>query len=439
MINIPLIPVSTKIRTELIPDVTKTWKVGQLLNATAERNVNANDIVLMRMGNTILEAKTPIALKSGDPLKLLVKSLGDKPVLTIQTSLAPPQIAAQNLKSFIGQQQDLTGLLALSQNVIANPAISRMLKQQILDLHQGLPDAEQVTQAQTLKKLIQNSGIFLESKLNSLQTDSLGQDTKSQLLRIKAQLQEAVPGLLVKPQLTTANNLQSIINAFLQGSVDPVQLSILLTNRLSKGQRQIMIQALTTAGRAPVPKILLDNFTLILNHIQQQDNPQKLREILSSLLETMGLLQELKSRTDGALAKVTSQQLMPLTREADSLLLLFDLYFKDKTENHLINFRLEQEKSAEEQGASGWAITLNFDFRELGPVQAQLHLTDNNIYTLFRAERISTAERLSGEMNLLQTAFNNIGFDAINLAVAQGGISQPNDLAKGVRLLDEKA
>lgn len=50
------------------------------MNATAERNANAQDTILLRMGQSMLEAKTPIPLKAGDQLKLLVKSVvGDTP------------------------------------------------------------------------------------------------------------------------------------------------------------------------------------------------------------------------------------------------------------------------------------------------------------------------------------------------------------------------
>ncbi len=98
MIKTSATPPLSKILIETIPDVTKTWKVGQVLNATAERNAKAHDNTLMRIGQSILEAKTPVALKAGDALKLLVMSLGDRPVLKIQTAASPPLIAAQNLK-----------------------------------------------------------------------------------------------------------------------------------------------------------------------------------------------------------------------------------------------------------------------------------------------------------------------------------------------------
>ena len=464
MINISAIPSLSKIRTEPVPDVTKTWKVGQVLNATAERNANAQDNALMRMGQSILQAKTPIALKAGDPLTLLVKSLGETPVLKILTSASPPLLAAQKLKSFIARQQDLTSLQQLTQKIIASPATPKILKQQLIDLNQQLPSVTQATQAKTLKKLIQNSGVFLESKLKHLSQDArrhdslqhgqlrqdsqqqtaITQDVKSQLLRISAQLKSELPELATKSPITTTKNLQTVIDPlvkqFIKGEINLIKLSRLLSILLPKKQSQLIQQALTVSDKTLLAKELQNSFTVLLNHIQQQANPKQIQDNLSGLLKTMALLQELKTGIDGVLAKITSQQLTTLTREADGLLLLlFDIVLKDKTENHLIQFRLEQEKSAKDQKTSSWTVALNFNFKELGPIQARLHLTDKHISTVFRAEQENTAKNISKQINLLDTAFRRIGFDAINLDVSRGSISKARDLPKNIHILDEKA
>lgn len=457
MINIPPIPSLSKILTEPVPDVTKTWKVGQVLNATAERNVNARDNVLFRIGQSFLEAKTPVALKAGDAFKLLVKSLGERPVLTIQRTASPPLIAAQNLKSFIGRQQDLSSLLQLSQKIIESSSTPKILKQQLIDLNQKLPSVEQATQAKTLEKLIQNSGIFLESKLkhlqkdtllhntrahNALQQNALQQDVKSQLLRISAQLQNDLPELAVKS--STTRNIQTgidpLVKQFIKGEISLTQLSTLLTIHLPKKHSQLIQQVLTTADISLLPKELKNSFTILLNHLQLQDNPKQIQNNLSSQLKTMELLQDLKAGVDGALAKISSQQLTTLTRETDSLLLLlFDIVLKDKTDNHLIQFRLEQEKLTKDQNLSSWTVALNFNFKELGPIQARLYLSDNHISTVFRAEQENTAKNISKQINLLDTAFRRIGFDEINLDVSQGDISKPRDIPNNVHILDEKA
>lgn len=438
MINIPPILVDTPLRTELVPDIAKIWKVGQVLNATTARNANANDLVLIRMGQTVLEAKTPIALKAGDRLGLVVKSLGETPVLIIQTSRAPQQVAAQNLKSFIAQQQDLTALLAFSQSVISSPSISRLLKQHLGHLTQELPDAAEVVQAATLKKLVQNSGVFLESNLKGRLTDSLEEDIKSQLLRINTLLQEAAPGLLANSQSAAIDNLRAAIDSLLKGEISLLQFSVVLSNSLSADELRLLRRTLAVADNVALPGHLTGTLGMLLKHIKLQPNVRELQRNLLELLEMMGVLRQLRFHTEGALAKITSQQLIPLTREDDKFV-LFDLYFKDQNEYRMLNFRLGQEHSADSQTTPGWRITLDFEFSELGPVQVQLHLTDNNIHALFLAEYESTAGRILRHSNLLEAAFNKIGFDAIGVRVTQGDISPRNDLAADIQIVDEKA
>ncbi|MCG6936899.1 MAG: flagellar hook-length control protein FliK [Gammaproteobacteria bacterium] len=409
--------------------------------------MNANGRLFLRVGRDILETKTPIALKAGDQLKLLVKSLGETTVLKILTTDDSPNAAAQSLKGFIARQQDLAQLLQLNRNIFDNSLVPKILKQQLIELNQILPTAEQATQAKTLKKIIQNSGVFLESRLYRQQTEqynALTLDIKSQLLKISAQLQNIVPELTAKPQLTTLNNIQSetgtLVQQFIKAELNPVQFTALLTNQLSNKQIELILQALNLSEITLLPKELLASFTPLLNHIQQHARPRQLLDNLSSLLKTMGLLQELKTDVDGALAKITSQQLTTLTREADSLLyLLCDLIIKDEDENHLIQLRLQQENSTKEQNDSNWSVTLNFNFKELGPVEARLHLTGNDISTVFRAERETTADNISNQIELLDTAFRNIGFDSINLDITQGSITQPRDLPENVHILDEIA
>lgn len=145
----------------------------------------------------------------------------------------------------------------------------------------------------------------------------------------------------------------------------------------------------------------------------------------------------------GAECDIYSQRLSyiaTLTRESDNLLLLlFDLNLKDKDENHLIKFRLEEEASAKDKDSPGWVVAINFDFVELGPIQAKLHLTENTISTVFRAEKENTVKIISEQIKLLDVALKETGFDAINPGVVQGGISQPRDIPDSVHMLDEKA
>ena len=261
------------------------------------------------------------------------------------------------------------------------------------------------------------------------------------MLKISAQIQATAPELSARAQLPDINNIRvsgDLVQQFINGQLDMVRFATLLTNQLSENQIQSLLLALNSADNSVVPKELLGIFTYIFNYVHLQARPKQELDTLTNLLKTLGLLRELKSDVDGALAKITSQQLTSLTREPDSpLLLLFDLILKDNTENHLFQFRLEQETQGSEKNEPRWIVSLNFDFTELGPVQAQLHLTGNDLSTVFHAEKETTVAHIANEFNLLETALRNIGFGKIKLDVARGGFTQPRNLPYGIHLLDE--
>ena len=82
-------------------------------------------------------------------------------------------------------------------------------------------------------------------------------------------------------------------------------------------------------------------------------------------------------------------------------------------------------------------VVLDFNFKDIGQIQAKLHLTDNNISTVFLAENKNTVINIENKIDILNTAFKKIGFDAINLGVTQGNIEQAGYLPRGIQILDE--
>ena len=364
MINIPPIKPSTEIKTEPLPEVTKIWKVGQVLNARAETGSDALGKAALRIGQYLVEARTPIPLKEGESIKVLVKSLGDPPLLSILTPTSTAGLAANKLKAFIAQQQSLLNLIKISQELIADKNTPIKIKQLISDLINKLPTTDQVIDAKQLKQLIQSSGIFLESKILNLPGPNIQQDLKALLLRIKSYLQA----------------------------------------------------------------------TGITSETTNKDNPKQLQ------IKNILTLQELATGIDHALAKITSQQLIPLTREADNfLLLLFDLLIKDKEGHHLINFKIEEEKNNKENKHSSWAVTINFEFESLGAIEAKIHLIENRVSTLFNVEKPGTAKKIEQHIGLLETAYKKIGLDIIKLDISQKILNKELKIPDDIHLLDEKA
>ena len=445
MNNIQNIQSSNDIKTKLSSDISRVWKIGQLLNATAHRSANAHEMVLMRMGNTFLEAKTPIALHAGDPIKLLIKSLGEKPVLSIVTSTNTGPPTSEHLKHYIAQQHKLHDFLRLSHKVLENVSLPKLLKQQLSNLSQQLPSAQMATQAKSLKKLIQNSGILLESKLkvphsNEQQQKSLHQDIKSQLLTISSQIKHEAPQLSTKPHETSPGKIHLIVDRFVKGEINIVQFATQLSNQLSAQHNQLIQQVLKTTDINLLPKELFTSVTALLNHIQQSINPHLALDQLYNLLKSMDALQQLKSSADSSLAKITSQQLMSIARDDNNLLsLIFDLVLKDKTDFQTVHFHIEEEQTTKDNGESNWAVVINFNFEVLGHIQAKLHLIDNNISTVLHAEKTGTEKIISDNIDLLNTALSNIGFDGVNLNITQGIVHKDREVPRNLHLLDVTA
>jgi len=442
MINIPPIKPSTEIKAEPLPDVTKIWKVGQVLNATAETGANALSKAILRIGQHLVEARTPIPLKEGDSIKLLVKSLGETPLLSIQTPASTPNIAANKLRAFIAQQQSLLSLFKISQELLTNKHTPIKIKQLISELIDKLPTTEQVTNTKQLKQFIQSSGIFLESKISNQPSPNIQQDLKAQLLKISSYLQSTgITSLTTNGE--NPKQLQNIITQFIKAEINPKQLTQFLSHTFTKQQIDNIQSFLSTLNSAtlPLPKTdPLNNLNQLFAHIQKQTNSKQVIEIILNLLKSIPALQELKTGIEHALAKITSQQLIPLTREADNfLLLLFDLLVKDKEDLHLINFKIEEEKNNNDNKNSSWTVIINFKFESLGAIEAKIHLIENRVSTLFNAENTDTVNKIRQNIDLLETAYKRIGLDVIKLDITQKRLDENLTIPGGIHLLDDNA
>ena len=349
MINIPPIKLGTEIKTERLPDISQIWKTGQVLNATVETGSETMDRILLRIGQHLVESKTPMPLKTGDQIKLLVKTLGETPLLAIQTKLDTPDIAADKLRAFIAQQINPLQLMNTTQKVLNTESISPALKQQLQLLVNQIPDIEEILQPQQLSRLIKNSGVFLEPRLlaNSAQ---IQQDIKGQLLKLNNLLQQELP--TTPNQAGDTKQLQKIISDFIRGDTNLQQLVRSLYNALPRESMQQLLQAISGNRQPALPEEFMPALNQLLTNIKQQPQAKALTETLIKLIQNTQALQELKASVEQTLARITSQQLIPLTREADNpLLLLLGLIFKDKDSSYLVDFRIEQEHKTQDEQA----------------------------------------------------------------------------------------
>ena len=463
MINIPPIKQSTAINTDLIPEITRTWKVGQVLNGTTQNGGEALSKVLIRVGQQTIEAKTPVTLQNGQDVKLLIKSLGDfqssnqiskLPVLSIlQTPTAIPEnnkIAAIKLRQFIAIQQAFSQVQQLADKLLSSRAttdrLPTSLKNSLSHLQQTLQINTKNINPTQLKQQILNSGVFLESKLLQQKTgNNLINDFKFQLLSVKSELVKLVPTKeSVTQQTMSSQQLEQLQTSIKQlgKTSNNTQLTTLTDKLISLLPKSSITQLnnilVGLKPNIPVSNELQSIAKLIISTLQQHGS-QKTQQLHEQLHYRLMLL-DLNQQVEQSISKITSLQLQPMSRESDNLvLLLFNLVFKDSHEHFDIDFRIQQENEESNPDEQNWSVTLSFNFKTLGKVQSDIHLSGNQISSTFHTEFVTTADKIKQLLPLLETGLKNTGLNIVKLSVESNLVESKPFVSNQVNLLDEKA
>ncbi|VAW67422.1 hypothetical protein MNBD_GAMMA08-434, partial [hydrothermal vent metagenome] len=426
MINIPPVKQSEAVKIELITQISKTWKVGQILNATTEQGGGALSKVLIRVGQYTLEAKTPIALNNDQPVKLLVKALPDKqtaqlPRLSILPFSDPPSInmaslATMKLRQFIAVQQSFTQIQLLAkllvENKLSSTLLGKSLNNQLSLLQSSLNLRAQGMSSSQLKQLVLNSGVFFESRLLSQSISSsnsasplsstrsstlpptLGHDFKYQLFSIStrlAQLTGVADGAQKTEQTLSParlKELQGIVKSTATGVLSGVLSASNLSRQISEAINSLSRPALIELSRLLSGSITNTPLTNISGFESSDElvflskallsaaqlHPQSQQLLLEQLRFRIMLL-DFTQQLDQSIAKLTSLQLQPLSREADNMvLLLFNLIFKDSNEKFDVHFRIHQQSKDADESKQSWQVFISFNFKTLGKVQSSIHL-----------------------------------------------------------------
>jgi hypothetical protein len=172
-----------------IPSSADGWRIGQRLDA-AVVSLMGQDKIAIKIGDALFEARSSATTTLGQRMSLEVVRTTPQIVLSIG---AGPDISAplmSALRTALPQQLPLQTAFSRLETALTSssdlaPLTATILKQ----LLQQLPDNQAITRSDTLKQALQNSGQFLEHKLNTdPQPSSLDKDIKANLLRLLAAL-----------------------------------------------------------------------------------------------------------------------------------------------------------------------------------------------------------------------------------------------------------
>jgi len=385
------------------PQPAPTWRVGQILEATV--GAVANGRVTLLAGDRQLTVQTPLPLQVGQPVRLQVEQLGDRPTLRLIPPNSTPSAAdpaAAAVRQLLPRQAPLAPLfsaaLALAQS--PPPTVSGVVLDAVRTLLKQLGDANSMSQPRQLRQAIENAATPLESKL--LQTPPDGTlatgDLRINLLRLIAALQSALVG------------------------------------REPAGKSPPGTDARTAATPAADWPRSGNPPTAQAGARAQPAQP----------VEASGLVEELLPRALAALARLELNQLTPANRgsQATTPEWLVEIPVQRGSEIDIWSLRLVRDQdrtpgNRHEHRGRVWLVQMAFDLPQLGPVQAQVRWSDAVITAGFWAEREESVPLIRSHLHELESALRGEGLNVDPIICHRGTL--PVSPTAHQSLLDERA
>ena len=311
----------------------------------------------------------------------------------------------QHLGAQNSRQGSLEGLFSALTNTAALPEGLSGTAERLLGL---IPEMQQLGDAKTLAQALAKSGIFLEARLLSGQAESLHSDMKAALLRLIAQL-PGLPGSGPLSAAQSAATLGQMLPAFARNALGTLGQSN--ARQLAQSFPLPSKPLFTADGEADL-ELMLKLAAAALSRLQTHQ--------LSSLAQT-------QTGPDGT--QVTTWQIEVPMRDARDIVAL---QIKLQREE-------ESQKNGKEKSETLWRIDLAFDVAPLGPLQVQAQLSSGSLSSQIWAERSSTAQLISTELDYLRQRLLNAGLTIGELACRQGTPPQGPRTAVDQRFVDETA
>jgi len=474
------------------PAAIQRWQTGQLLQATVTDNSIGK--VLLAIGNRQVSAQTSLPLEKGQQLTLQVHSLGKQPLLKIISTQSESPLSSM-VRLLLPKQGPLTPLLA-NMNQLArlpNPPTPPLLNELVRSTLRQMPDVQAVSTQQGLKKAIGDSGIFLESRILQSTGTSAAQpavqtDFKANLLRL-VQMVRNWPGSSARtgtvPPPPATGIASSTPDTLKPGTSTPTPVPVPAAGAAKAPAQQLpanppgaapatqsatpdqtrraaraslpgatagaarpasaaSLQA-TTATPSPAggtggasPAVLLSG-ELPAPLRGALPVPQSALQASLELISRMGNFRtDLLLQAEAALARIQLHQLAAVPREGERGLLewLFELPIRRGDDIDLWSMRLLQDSGEQKHEAAQpvqhWTVQLAFDLPGLGPVQAQVQLSNEQVSARFWAEQTDTLPLLHEHMHELREALHTAGLDVGELECQRGprpaarsGVQQP--------------
>lgn len=372
-------------------------RLGSTLDAVVETKLSENNVILKLAGGQLLRAQTQLVLEPGQTLKLEIVKGGAVPELRVvltEQAVAPEAFAIQQaLRQFLPKQQSLNDIAATLQHISAAQTgtptrLPEPLSSTIREILGTLLSRDELSSAEGLKRGVNNSGIFLEAKLQNLPVLLPG-DLKSHLLTLLDTLQKLQLSLPIST--ITAETAATLAKP-------------------STGSPEIANKALDTAAL---------NLAI--------ENPETTKILLN--------------KTESALARIVLDQLASLPQnDSRQCVWQLEIPFTDGDHTDAAKLKINRERKTR-QGIDQdrWSVELELNPPGLGTVHSRITLTGESIDTYFWSDQENTTHLIRDHLDLLSARYSQAGLEVGQLSASQGGApTGEKPYALLPKLLDER-
>jgi hypothetical protein len=423
------------------------WQVGQLLKALVVSTDRQGGAMLEINGQRLqAQHQASMPLRTGQALQLEVVRSGDSPVLKVLNPPATQQeVVIRGVRQSLPQQQPLPKLLNTlnqlaqsTQGETGQPL--RALSQQILN---QLPQLQQLNTGPVVKQAIQDSGSFLEAKLQQRSQQApggkadaaLNRDLKAgvlrllQLLRSMPQPQQAGRGQPVSLPAQTGTLPSASPGAQIPLASSQTSQAAQVTQApppLGESQAlptpsQVAAQTNKTGGETHSKRMAYST--------NQPPQPQAQATQVAQAISQVGLQLgggETQQQLESGLARIQFNQLQSIqqseSQQRPSWFLELPIRQADGQINTLqLQIQRDREGNGTAQHPPIWTTSVSFELQSLGPIRAGLTLVgDKQIGVSLWADEEETVELFAAHKEVLERNMRDAGLIVSRVGCQQG-------------------
>lgn len=403
--------VTSDIQNQLPGSTPPSWKVEQLLQAVIIKMTD-KQLFLDIQG---IKSHTPkpnfTDFQVGDTLKLQIEQLKPMPqfrILGLEKAVNT-HVLSQALKQVTAQNTEIAPLFKNISFVANRPALrpsplAADVNAMVREIFKQIPSPFNLKTAAQVRNQLNNSGLFIESKIKNQIISVLQHAAINKPTTIRAQLNSNIKSELSLDLGAQLHRLAGLIKTQI-GPVMTQNTNLMLNQNTTPHTTQSQNANVTSqSARSPIEQASL------LNVAQREEAMQTfLRQVESSLNH------------------MHQTQFQNLNEsQAGRPLWLMELPIKDGQDIDLFELRIsEEENSNQDEGEAKkvWNITLKFDLTGIGKIKAHIKMQNNYISAQFFSDKKEVLSLFQENFDFLRSRLNSNGLNVGNIECAHAKLS----------------